>query len=219
MNLQVIIVFLLLGNFTIGTCQIIKGTDTLKFDHAIVIGKTHSVAYTTTSKLQITTSPNAFDLFVQVTGCTLCMGCCCSYVIASSRPFYFSKKESVKFDFSKEINLVDTTNFYYLDTTSGPKYSSGIEYYFPKLDGQEGLGVNLYNAIKSNFIIVKNAENKFILIKMQTISDFNPINPINSCPYGIIVNWQIQNNGSIFFDSPTNIKKRNTRINQKKSAH
>lgn len=132
------------------------------------------------------------DLIVLNTFCPLCMGCCCSWEVGSSRPFYISRIHYDSTDFSKSLDLNDTARFQLVDSTKGS---------FGKILPHTGI-----IPLDRKYIVFKNAAKKYALLKPAEITKYIPdySNPMNQCTNGLKGFWMLQNSYMVpYFPNPS----------------
>jgi hypothetical protein len=138
--------------------------------------------------------------------CCLVLQCCCGLRIGSSRIWYLSRKPFSESDFSKPLNLSDTSQFKKIDTVPG-SFDRLHCTKFPSVIEPSDLGnpsTEQLTAIKNNFFVIKTEDNHYAVVHVKKFL-YNLADPgveisgYTPCINGIAIEWFLQKNSSLDF--------------------
>jgi hypothetical protein len=147
------------------------------------------------------------DIFVgSAENCCLALQCCCGLRVGSGRFWYLSKKQFSESDFSKPLNLSDTSLFKKIDTVPDSfnrlhctKFPSVVE---PSTWGNPS--TEQLTAIQNNFFVIKTESNHYAVVHVKKFL-YNKVDPgveipgYTPCINGIAIEWFLQKNSSLDF--------------------
>jgi hypothetical protein len=185
-------IFLLIASN--GNGEIIQGNVEIKVNEGFVFGgELFDLSASGGAGFNTENNYKNADIIVETAFCPLCMGCCCSWEIGSTRPFYISRIHFDSTDFSKQLDLNDTAKFQFIDSTR-----DNYRKFLPHTDKIP---------LDGKYIVFKNVSKKHALMKPIEISKFIPdySNPMKQCTNGVKGFWMLQDSYSVpYFPRPSN---------------
>ena len=193
---------------------IISGTDTIIYNHNICFSP-HSITPLLSGVAagragfvyKCTTSAGQIDLFVVEELLGTCMYICHTLAIGSPRPFYVSKKDLGAMNLLSPLAVQDTGLFTRYDTGHYDIHVQDSNCYLPHI---APLGTNGPTIGPDNFIVIKNAAGKYIMVQFEVVvgtgTYYSPMPITYTYLRGYVIRWYLQTDGTLNFGDITRVR-------------